>query len=57
MIFLCIITQTMKYLEGQRIKLMGYPVHSPDLSPYDFCLFLKIKEQLRGKNMQDIKRI
>ena len=49
MIFLCIVTQTMKYLETQRIKVMGYPAYSPDLSLCDFYLFQKIKEQLRGK--------
>ena len=37
-------TQTMEYLEAQRIKLMGYPAYSPDLSVCDFWLFPKIKE-------------
>ena len=44
MMFLCIITQTMEYFEGQRIKLMGHPAYSSDLSLCDFCLFPKIKE-------------
>ena len=44
----------MEYLDGQRVKLMGHPAYSPDLSPYDFWLFPKIKEQLRGKTFQDI---
>ena len=56
-IFLYIITPTMEYLEGQRIKLMSHPVYSPDWSPCDFCLFPKIKEQLRGKNFQDINEL
>ena len=47
-------TQTMEFLEAQRIKLMGHPAYSPDLSPCDFWLFSKINEQLRGKNFQDI---
>ena len=47
-------TQTMKFLEAQRIKLMGYPAYSPDLSLCDFWLFPKINEQLRGKHFQDI---
>jgi hypothetical protein len=47
----------MKYLEAQRVKLMGHPAYSPDLSPCDFWLFPKIKEQLRGKNFQDINEL
>ena len=46
--------QTMEYLDVQRVKLMGHPAYSLDLSPCDFWLFPKIKEQLRGKNFQDI---
>ena len=57
MMFLCIITQTMEYFEGQRIKLMGHPAYSPDLSLCDFCLFPKIKEQLRGNNFQDMNEL
>ncbi|CAF3428284.1 unnamed protein product [Rotaria sp. Silwood2] len=34
-------TQTMEYLNAQRVKLMGHPVYSPDLSPRDFWLFPK----------------
>jgi hypothetical protein len=29
-------TQTMEYLNAQRVKLMGHPAYSPDLSPCDF---------------------
>ena len=36
---------------------MGHPVYSPDFSPCDFCLFPKIKEQLRGKSLQDINEL
>ena len=50
-------TQTMEYLEGQRIKLMDHPAYSPDLSSCDLWLFPKIKEQLRGKNFQDINEL
>ena len=49
-----IITQTMEYLETQRIKRMGHPAYSPDFSLGNFCLFQKIKEQLRGKSFQDM---
>ena len=48
MIFLCI------NFEGERIKLMHHPTFSPDFSPCDFCLFTKMKEQLRVKNLQDM---
>ncbi|CAF3108963.1 unnamed protein product, partial [Rotaria sp. Silwood2] len=48
---------TMEYLDIQHVKLMGHPAYSPDLSPCDFWLFPKIKEQLRGKNFQDINEL
>ena len=54
MILLCIITQTMEYLEDQRIKLMGHPAYSLDLNPCDFWLFAKIKEQLHRKNSKTL---
>ena len=57
MIFLCIITQTMEYLEGQCIRLMSHPAYSPDFSPWDFCLFTKIKEQLHATNFQDSNEV
>jgi len=47
----------MEYLETQRVKLMGHPAYSPDLSPCDFWLFPKIKEQLRGKDFQDANEL
>ena len=50
-------TQTMEYLAAQRVKLMGHPAYSPDLSTCDFWLFPKIKEQLCGKNFQDINEL
>ena len=30
------------------IKTVPHPHYSPDLAPYDFCLFPKLKENLRG---------
>ena len=47
----------MEYLEGQYIKLMDHSAHSSDSSLCDFCLFPKIKEQLRGKNFQDMNEV
>jgi hypothetical protein len=38
--------------------LIGHPAYSPDLSPCNFWLFPKIKEeQLREKNFQDINEL
>ncbi|CAF4548082.1 unnamed protein product [Rotaria socialis] len=50
-------TPTMEFLNAQRVKLMGHPTYSPDLSPCDFWLFPKIKEQLCGKNFKDIDEL
>lgn len=50
-------TQTMEYLNDQRVKLMGNPAYSRDLSPCDFWLFPKIKEPLHGKNFQDFDKL
>jgi hypothetical protein len=44
----------MEYLNSQRVKLMGHPAYSTDLSPCDFWLFPKIKQPFRGKNFQDM---
>ncbi|CAF5222480.1 unnamed protein product, partial [Rotaria magnacalcarata] len=38
---------TMEYLDTQHVKLMAHPAYTPDLSPCDFWLFPKIKEQIR----------
>ncbi len=36
------------YLSKIGIKTVPQPPYSPDLAPYDFCLFSKLKENLRG---------
>ena len=36
---------------------MDRSAYSPALSSSNFCLFPKIKEQLRGKNFQDINEL
>ena len=54
---LMITTQTMKYLEAQRIKSMDHSVYSPDFSPCDLCSFPKIKEEFRRKNFQNMNGI
>ena len=40
------------------IKTVPQPPYSPDLSPYDFCLFPKLKEKLgscRYERIEDMK--
>ncbi len=34
------------------IELLAHPPYSPDLAPCDFALFLKLKEQLRGRRFR-----
>lgn len=41
--------ETMQFLTGQNIELMGHPPYSPDLAPNDFFLFPNIKKKLRGQ--------
>ena len=36
------------YLSKMGIKTVPHPPNSPDLAPCDFCLFHKLKENLRG---------
>ena len=36
------------YLTKMGIKTVPQPPSSPDLAPCDFCVFLKLKEKLRG---------
>ena len=47
----------MNYLHAQHFQLTRHPAYAPDLSFCDFWLFPKIKEQLRGKNFQDINEL
>jgi hypothetical protein len=34
-----------------------HPPHSPDLAPYDFCLFPKIKFKLKGRRFDTTEEI
>ena len=36
------------YLTKIGIKTVPHPPYSPDLAPWDFCIFPKLKEKLRG---------
>ena len=37
------------------IKTVRHPLYSPDLTPYDFWLFPKLKEKLRGCRYETIE--
>ena len=39
------------------IKTVPQPPYCPDLAPYDFCLFPKLKEKLRGCHYETIEEI
>ena len=41
--------QTIAYLTGQNVELMGHPPYSPDLASNDFFLFPYVKNKLRGQ--------
>jgi hypothetical protein len=38
-----------EFLSTKQINALEHPAYSPDLTPSDFLLFLKIKEILEGK--------
>ena len=37
------------------IKTVPYPPYSPDFATYDFCLFPKLKEKLKGCRYETIE--
>ena len=45
------------YLTKMGIKTVLYPPCSPDLAPCDFCLFPKLKENLRGCRYETIEEM
>jgi hypothetical protein len=46
-----------QFLDQKFITEMEHPPHSPDLDPYNFWLFLKIKSALKGRRFQDTEDI
>ena len=44
-----------EYLIKMGIKTVPQPPYSPDLAPYDFWLFPKLKENLRGRRYEKIE--
>ena len=45
------------YLTKMGIKTVAHPPYSPDLAPYDFWLFPKLKEKLRGSHYETIEEM
>ena len=45
------------YLSKTGIKTVPHPPYSPDLAPCDFCLFPKLKENLRGCRYETIEEM
>ena len=45
------------YLTNMGIKTVAHASYSPDLAFYDFCLFSKLKEKLRGRRYETIKEM
>ena len=40
--------KTIEFLTQQNVEMLDHPPYSPDLSPNDFFIFPKIKNELRG---------
>ncbi len=41
------------------IEMLNHPAYSPDLAPYDFCIFPNLKDELRGhafRNIEELKQ-
>ena len=45
------------YLTKMGIKTVPHPLYSPDIAPYDFWLFPKLKEKLRGCRYETIEEL
>jgi histone-lysine N-methyltransferase SETMAR len=46
---------TQKFLAKQKIDVIPHPPYSPDLAPYDFFLFPKMKLKLKGRQFDTIE--
>jgi hypothetical protein len=40
-----------------KVTVFPHPPYSPDLSPCDFCLFLRLKKGLKGRRHENIEAI
>jgi len=46
-----------QFLSNKNIMVCPYPPYSPDLAPYDFWLFPKVKMTMKGKSFESIQDI
>ncbi|KAF6302991.1 hypothetical protein mRhiFer1_008728 [Rhinolophus ferrumequinum] len=46
-----------EFLASKQITVLEHSPYSPDLAPSDFFLYLKIKETLKGRHLDDIQDI
>jgi histone-lysine N-methyltransferase SETMAR len=46
-----------QFLAHKNIAVLEHPPYSPDLSPYDFCLFPKIKSVLKGTHFVSVEKV
>ena len=46
-----------RYLSSQGWAVVPHPPCSPDLSPYDFFLFLRMKKNLKGKHFDSVEAV
>jgi histone-lysine N-methyltransferase SETMAR len=46
-----------EFLAKHSIPVVSHPPYSPDLAPYDFFLFPRLKSTLKGKRFQDVAEI
>ncbi len=48
---------TLNKLKQWDVQILSHPPHSPDLTPCDFALFLKLKECLRGIKFDSVQEL
>jgi histone-lysine N-methyltransferase SETMAR len=46
-----------KFLTKNSMTELLHPPYSPDLAPYDFFLFARIKQVLKGKRFADVEEV
>jgi histone-lysine N-methyltransferase SETMAR len=46
-----------KFLAKNSITKLAHPPYSPDLAPYNFCLFPKLKNAMKGQRFADLSDI
>ncbi|GFX62451.1 hypothetical protein TNCV_412931 [Trichonephila clavipes] len=46
-----------QFLASKCLTVLEYPLYSPDLAPYDFDLFFKVKKVLIGTHFQSVQEV